>query len=91
MGPGYLPTGILWFVTLFGHGSLIVACLIMLSETYRWIGEIALLKEHREVAEKCQDWTDRYSDLELQTSELPPDHGQPVWHAREDVHAGNRS
>ena len=38
--------------------------LIVLSETYRWTGDVELLKEYREVAEKCLDWIDQYGDLD---------------------------
>ena len=38
--------------------------LIVLSETYRWTGDVQLLKDYREVAEKCLDWIDHYGDLD---------------------------
>ena len=36
----------------------------MLSEAYRWTGDVDLLKEFRHVAEGCLDWIDSYGDLD---------------------------
>ncbi len=55
--------------TGFARGALKTAdatilYLVVLSETYRWTGDINLLKQYREVAEGCLNWIDQYGDLD---------------------------
>ena len=52
------------FTPYYGTADATILYLIVLSETYRWTGDVELLKEYREVAEKCLDWIDRYGDLD---------------------------
>lgn len=52
------------FTPYYGTADATILYLIVLSETYRWTGDIELLKEYREVAEKCLDWIDHYGDLD---------------------------
>ena len=52
------------FNPFYATADATILYLIVLSETYRWTGDIALLKEYREVAEKCLDWIDHYGDLD---------------------------
>ncbi len=48
----------------YGTADATILYLIVLSETYRWTGDIALLREYREVAEGCLQWIDQYGDLD---------------------------
>lgn len=48
----------------YGTADATILYLIVLSETYRWTGDLGLLKEYRKVAEKCLDWIDHYGDLD---------------------------
>ncbi len=52
------------FTPFYGTADATMLYLIVLSETYRWTGDVELLKEYREVAEKCLDWIDSYGDLD---------------------------
>ncbi|MEO7022154.1 MAG: glycogen debranching N-terminal domain-containing protein [Ktedonobacteraceae bacterium] len=52
------------FTPYYGTADATILYLIMLSETYRWTGVLALLKSYREVAEKCLTWIDEYGDLD---------------------------
>ncbi len=52
------------FTPFYGTADATILYLIVLSETYRWTGDIELLKEYRDVAEKCLDWIDHYGDLD---------------------------
>ena len=52
------------FTPFYGTADATILYLIVLSETYRWTGDINLLKEYRDVAEKCLDWIDHYGDLD---------------------------
>jgi glycogen debranching enzyme len=38
--------------------------LIVLHEAWRWLGDLQLLRDHREVALRCLEWIDRYGDLD---------------------------
>ena len=48
----------------YGTADATSLYLIVLSETYRWTGDVNLLKQYREVAEGCLNWIDRYGDLD---------------------------
>lgn len=52
------------FTPYYGTADATILFLIVLSEAYRWTGDVALLKEYREVAEKCLNWIDYYGDLD---------------------------
>lgn len=46
----------------YGTHDATVLYLIVLSEAYRWLGDIETLKPFRETAERCLEWIDRYGD-----------------------------
>ncbi|HLH60841.1 MAG TPA: glycogen debranching N-terminal domain-containing protein [Ktedonobacteraceae bacterium] len=48
----------------YGTADATILYLIALSETYRWTGDVNLLKHFRKVAEGCLDWIDHYGDLD---------------------------
>jgi glycogen debranching enzyme len=48
----------------YGTADATSLYLIVLSEAYRWTGDITLLKQYREVAERCLQWIDQYGDLD---------------------------
>src|SRR5579863_1484120 len=52
------------FTPYYGTADATILYLIVLSEIYRWTGDIHLLKEYRKVAEGCLDWIDHYGDLD---------------------------
>ncbi len=52
------------FTPFYGTADATILYLIVLSEAYRWTGDVELLKVAREVAEKCLDWIDHYGDLD---------------------------
>jgi glycogen debranching enzyme len=52
------------FTPFYGTADATMLYLIVLSETYRWTGDVELLKEYRDVVEKCLDWIDHYGDLD---------------------------
>ncbi len=52
------------FTPYYGTADATILYLIVLSEAYRWTGEVDLLKEYRAVAEKCLDWIDHWGDLD---------------------------
>lgn len=52
------------FTPYYGTADATILYLIVLSETYRWSGDVNLLKEYREVAEGCLNWIDHYGDLD---------------------------
>ncbi|GAC1303321.1 MAG: glycogen debranching N-terminal domain-containing protein [Ktedonobacteraceae bacterium] len=52
------------FYPYYGTADATILYLIVLSETYRWTGDVSLLKEYRQVAEDCLDWIDHYGDLD---------------------------
>ena len=52
------------FTPFYGTADATMLYLIVLSEAYRWTGDIELLKEYRETAEKCLAWIDSYGDLD---------------------------
>jgi glycogen debranching enzyme len=48
----------------YGTADATPLYLITLHETWKWLGDLALLREHRDVALRCLDWIDRYGDLD---------------------------
>jgi glycogen debranching enzyme len=48
----------------YGTADATILYLLVLSETYRWTGDIKLLQEYRQVVEGCLDWIDHYGDLD---------------------------
>ncbi len=52
------------FTPFYGTADATILYLIVLSEAYRWTGDVEMLKEYREVAEKCLDWIDQCGDLD---------------------------
>jgi len=52
------------FTPYYGTADATILYLIVLSETYRWTGDLALLQEYREVAHRCLCWVDQYGDLD---------------------------
>lgn len=52
------------FYPYYGTADATILYLIVLSETYRWTGDRALLKEYQQVAEHCLKWIDEYGDLD---------------------------
>ncbi len=52
------------FTPFYGTADATILYLIVLSEAYRWTGDVELLKEYRDAAEKCLAWIDNYGDLD---------------------------
>ncbi len=52
------------FTPYYGTADATILYLIVLSETYRWTADVALLQKYRKVAEGCLDWIDHYGDLD---------------------------
>jgi len=48
----------------YGTADATPLYLIVLHEAWKWLGDLALLREYREVAIRCLDWIDRYGDLD---------------------------
>src|SRR5258706_4758718 len=48
----------------YGTADATILYLLVLSETFRWTGDINLLKKFRKAAEACLDWIDHYGDLD---------------------------
>ncbi len=52
------------FTPFYGTADATILFLIVLSEAYRWTGDVSLLKVARETAENCLMWIDTYGDLD---------------------------
>ncbi|MEO6888851.1 MAG: glycogen debranching N-terminal domain-containing protein [Ktedonobacteraceae bacterium] len=52
------------FYPYYGTADATILYLIVLSEAYRWTGDLNLLKEYRQAAENCLNWIDHYGDLD---------------------------
>ena len=52
------------FTPFYGTADATILYLIVLSETYRWTGDVQMLKIARDTAEKCLSWIDSYGDLD---------------------------
>jgi glycogen debranching enzyme len=48
----------------YGTADATILYLLVLSETYRWTGDVNLLKHYRQIAEACLEWIDQYGDLD---------------------------
>lgn len=48
----------------YGTADATPLFLIVLHETWKWLGDNALLQEYRETALHCLEWIDRYGDLD---------------------------
>jgi glycogen debranching enzyme len=48
----------------YGSADATPLFLIALHETWLWTGERALLEQHRDAAERCLEWIDRFGDLD---------------------------
>jgi glycogen debranching enzyme len=48
----------------YGTADATPLYLIALHETWKWLGDSALLREYRDVALRCLEWIDRYGDLD---------------------------
>ena len=48
----------------YGTADATPLYLIVLHETWKWMGDDALLREYRDVALRCLDWIDQYGDLD---------------------------
>lgn len=46
----------------YGTADATPLFLILLHETWKWIGDISLLQEYRDVAQRCLEWIDCYGD-----------------------------
>src|SRR5260221_397754 len=52
------------FTPYYGTADATVLYLLVLCETYRWTGDVHLLKEYHMAAERCLSWIDQYGDLD---------------------------
>jgi glycogen debranching enzyme len=52
------------FYPYYGTADATILYLIVLSEAYRWTGDVDMLKEYRQVAENCLKWIDESGDLD---------------------------
>jgi glycogen debranching enzyme len=48
----------------YGTADATILYLIVLHETWRWLGDAALLRTYRDVALRCLAWIDRFGDLD---------------------------
>jgi glycogen debranching enzyme len=48
----------------YGSADATPLYLIALHETWLWTGDRSLLEQHRDTAERCLEWIDRYGDLD---------------------------
>ena len=48
----------------YGTADATILYLITLHEAWKWLGDPAILREHRQVALNCLDWIDHYGDLD---------------------------
>lgn len=46
----------------YGTADATILYLIVLHETWKWLGDNSLLREYRETALRCLEWIDRYGD-----------------------------
>jgi glycogen debranching enzyme len=52
------------FYPYYGTADATILYLIVLSETYRWTGDVDLLKQYEQVAENCLKWIDEFGDFD---------------------------
>jgi len=48
----------------YGTADATPLYLIVLHEAWRWLGDVTLLRAHRETALRCLDWIDHYGDVD---------------------------
>lgn len=48
----------------YGSADATPLFLIVLHESWKWLGDISLLKQYREIALKCLDWIEKYGDID---------------------------
>jgi glycogen debranching enzyme len=48
----------------YGTADATPLYLIVLHEAWKWLGDVRLWEEHRDVALRCLEWIDRYGDLD---------------------------
>lgn len=48
----------------YGTADATILYIILLHETWKWLGDDSLLHEHRQTADRCLEWIDRYGDLD---------------------------
>jgi glycogen debranching enzyme len=48
----------------YGSADATPLFLIVLHEAWKWLGDISLLKQYREIALGCLEWIDKYGDLD---------------------------
>ncbi len=48
----------------YGTADATPLYVIALHETWKWLGDLELLREHRATALRCLEWIDRYGDLD---------------------------
>jgi glycogen debranching enzyme len=56
--------GQLPFRPYYGTWDATTFYLIVLHEAWKWLGDDALLRKHRDTALRCLDWIDQYGDLD---------------------------
>ncbi len=52
------------FTPYYGTADATILYLIVLHETWKWLGDNSLLQEYRETALRCLEWIDNYGDLD---------------------------
>jgi glycogen debranching enzyme len=48
----------------YGTADATPLFLIVLHEAWKWLGDIGIAREHRDVALRCLEWIDRYGDID---------------------------
>ncbi len=48
----------------YGTADATPLYLVVLSEAYRWTGDLEMVRQYRPAAERCLEWVDRYGDLD---------------------------
>ena len=74
----------------YGTADATPLYLLLLGETYRWLGDAGLLHRLRHTAERCLDWIDRYGDrdgdgLQEYAPQTPSGYRNQSWR---DAHDG---
>jgi glycogen debranching enzyme len=48
----------------YGTADATPLFLIVMHEAWKWLGDLQIVREHRDVALRCLEWIDRYGDLD---------------------------
>jgi glycogen debranching enzyme len=48
----------------YGTADATPLFLIVLHEAWRWLGDLSIVREYRDVAVRCLEWIDRYGDID---------------------------